>query len=87
MCHNALLFITNVITAHFRSSLKFEGENNLMIAGRFYKVDRNVRIAAFGKAVSGMVRAAEDILGDHIVEGIAIVPVGTRQTFMSHNLG
>ncbi|OIR11276.1 MAG: hypothetical protein BEU05_00845 [Marine Group III euryarchaeote CG-Bathy2] len=42
-----------------------------------WQLDRNVRLAAFGKAASGMVRAAEAILGEHIVAGIASVPVGT----------
>ena len=42
-----------------------------------WKLDRNVRLAAFGKAAPGMVRAAEAILGEHIVAGVASVPVGT----------
>ncbi|MCS5525172.1 MAG: DUF4147 domain-containing protein, partial [Candidatus Poseidoniia archaeon] len=42
-----------------------------------WQLDRNVRLAAFGKAAPGMVRAAEAILGEHIVAGIASVPVGT----------
>jgi glycerate-2-kinase len=42
-----------------------------------WQLDRNVRLAAFGKAAPGMVRAAETILGEHIVVGIASVPVGT----------
>ena len=43
-----------------------------------WRLDRNVRLAAFGKAAPGMVRAAEGILGEHIVAGIASVPVGAR---------
>ena len=42
-----------------------------------WQLDRNVRLAAFGKAAPGMVRAVEAILGEHIVAGIASVPVGT----------
>ncbi|ELU09068.1 hypothetical protein CAPTEDRAFT_121863, partial [Capitella teleta] len=38
-----------------------------------------VYIVAFGKAVLGMVRAAEDVLEDHIAEGIASVPVGSQE--------
>lgn len=41
---------------------------------------RNVKVVAFGKAVLGMVTAVESILGDHVMEGIASVPVDTIQT-------
>lgn len=33
-------------------------------------------MVAFGKAVTGMARAVEDIFGDHIVRGIAVIPKG-----------
>ena len=46
---------------------------------------RNVKVIAFGKAVLGMVSAVEDVVGSHITEGIASVPVGSlevaRQAF------
>ncbi len=56
-----------------------------MIDGRFYKLNKNVYIAAFGKAVAGMVRAADDILGDNIVKGYASVPVGLRDVMIKNN--
>ena len=37
---------------------------------------RNVKVVAFGKAVLGMVAAVEELLGEHVVEGVASVPVG-----------
>ena len=43
-------------------------------------VDKNVHIAAFGKAVAGMVRAAEDVLGDNVNDGIVSVPFGIQKT-------
>ncbi len=56
-----------------------------MIDGRFYKLSGNVHVAAFGKAVAGMVRAAEDVLGDHVVGGVAIVPVGLQDVMRANN--
>lgn len=44
---------------------------------------------AFGKAVLGMVAAAEGLLGNHVVEGVASVPVGavdTARKFYPHHL-
>ena len=72
-------------TICFRSALTFEGRDNLMIDGRFYKLNNNVYVAAFGKAVAGMVRAAEDMLGDHIVEGYASIPVGLQDVMRKNS--
>ena len=41
---------------------------------------RNVKVVAFGKAVLGMVAAVECILGDHIMEGVASIPVDAMET-------
>ncbi len=41
---------------------------------------RNVKVVAFGKAVLGMVTSVERLIGDHIIEGVASVPVGTVDT-------
>ena len=41
-----------------------------------YTLSKNVYVAAFGKAVVGMVRALEDLLGDHIVDGMASIRSG-----------
>ena len=40
----------------------------------------NVKVIAFGKAVLGMVACLESLLGEHIVEGVASVPVGSMET-------
>lgn len=47
---------------------------------------RNVTVLAFGKAVLGMVAAAHDILREHIVSGLAIVPVGLPASMGPHTL-
>lgn len=44
-----------------------------------YLVYRNVYVVAFGKAVLGMARAVEDILGPkNIVKGVASIPCGLQ---------
>ena len=55
--------------------------NKFVVKGKEYHVNSNVYIAAFGKAVLGMVRAAEEVLQPHIVRGIASVPLGIQDTF------
>ena len=60
-------------------ALKCNG-NSLLVNGTTYQLDHNVHIVAFGKAVAGMVRATEDVLGDHVVDGIASVPIGVAQS-------
>ena len=56
-------------------------EGNLIVNNIEYPLNRNVHIIGFGKAVLGMVRAVEEILGDHIVGGIVSVPDGIQETF------
>ena len=51
-------------------------QNILSIKEREYAVDKNVSVVAFGKAVLGMAKAVDDILGDQIVRGVASIPVG-----------
>lgn len=51
-------------------------QNILSIEEREYPVDKNVSVVAFGKAVLGMAKAVDDILGDQIVRGVASIPVG-----------
>ena len=55
-------------------------ENSLVVDKQSYPLKKNVHIIAFGKAVLGMVRAAEDILGNHVVGGIASIPTGMQET-------
>lgn len=48
-----------------------------------------MKVVAFGKAVLGMVACLESLLGEHITEGVASVPVGsmgTAQASVSLNL-
>ena len=59
-------------------ALKLNGDR-LTVGDQTYELHGNVYVVAFGKAVIGMVRAAEDVLGDHIAEGIASVPVGIQE--------
>jgi len=58
----------------------------LVVQGKSYPLRRNVYVAAFGKAVLGMIRAVEEVVGDHIVRGVASVPYGIRETFAKNNL-
>lgn len=58
-----------------KSNLLFH-QNILTIKEREYAVDKNVSVVAFGKAVLGMAKAVDAILGDQIVRGVASVPVG-----------
>ena len=60
-------------------ALKISGDD-LLVNGTTYRLDHNVHIVAFGKAVAGMVRATEDVIGDHVVDGIASVPTGIVQS-------
>ena len=48
-----------------------------------YTVDHNIHVVGFGKAVIGMVKAVEDILGDHIADGVASIPVGIQEALKS----
>ena len=41
-----------------------------------YKINKNVHVVAFGKAVTGMVRVVEELFGDDIVNAVAVVPDG-----------
>ena len=41
-------------------------------------------MVAFGKAVLGMVAAVEGIIGEHIIGGVASVPVGAMETARAH---
>ena len=56
--------------------------DKLLIQDKQYQLDHNVHVVAFGKAVLGMVQAVDNILGSHIVQGVASVPCGSvAQTF------
>lgn len=69
-----------------KNALNVQG-NTLLIQNEKFRLSKNVTIFAFGKAVLGMVRAVEDVLGDHIVGGIASIPTGLQNTLASANRG
>lgn len=50
-----------------------------------YMVYKNVYVVAFGKAVLGMARAVEDILGQNIVQGVASIPCGLQDAIKVHS--
>ena len=50
----------------------------LKVQGVSYPLRKNVYVAAFGKAVLGMIRAVEEIVGDHLVRGIVEDSVGNK---------
>ena len=52
--------------------------DKLLIKDKEYNLNHNVHMVAFGKAVLGMVQAVENILGSHIVQGVASVPCDTQ---------
>ena len=62
------------------NALKRDG-HTLTVDGCRYSLNRNVHIVAFGKAVLGMVKTAEEVLGEHVVGGVASVPTGILDTF------
>ena len=64
-----------------QNTLKVNG-NMLTVQDASYNLNHNVYVMAFGKAALGMVRAAEDVLGDHVIGGIASVPVGVQESLL-----
>jgi len=70
--------VTSVLPrAMVDNALKRDGDR-LTVGDCWRTLRHNVHVVAFGKAVIGMVRAAEEALGDHIVGGIASVPWGIQ---------
>ena len=53
-----------------------EATSTLRIHNRTYHLDRNLYVVGFGKAVLGMARVVENILGHHIRSGIISIPKG-----------
>jgi len=52
---------------------------------KYHQLDHNVIIVGFGKAVGGMCRAVQNILGEHIVAGALSVPAGLFKEFLSQS--
>lgn len=61
--------------------------DQLVIQDKEYLLHNNVHVVAFGKAVLGMVQSVENILGSHIVQGVASVPYGTQMVACKVCLG
>lgn len=57
--------------------------NCLNIGGKEYFLQKNVYVVGFGKAVSGMARALDDLIGNHIVQGVISIPHGSQNVFRS----
>ncbi|XP_069141822.1 glycerate kinase-like isoform X2 [Argopecten irradians] len=51
----------------------------LTVEGKEYKLNKNLNVVGFGKAVMGMARCVDDLLRPHIVKGAISVPYGCRQ--------
>ncbi|XP_055985371.1 glycerate kinase [Sorex fumeus] len=50
----------------------------LKVRDRSFQLQRNLYLVGFGKAVLGMAAAAEELLGQHLVQGVISVPKGIR---------
>jgi glycerate-2-kinase len=44
-----------------------------------FTLKHNIRVVGFGKAVLGILRALQDIVGDHIASASVIVPIGAQE--------
>ncbi|KAK3579397.1 hypothetical protein CHS0354_029704 [Potamilus streckersoni] len=59
----------------------------LKVEGREYQLHKNVYVVGFGKAVSGMARAVEDCLKNHIIQGVISIPKGSREQLLAAGKG
>lgn len=50
----------------------------LKVRDRSFQLQQNLYLVGFGKAVLGMAAAAEEILGQHLMQGVISVPKGIR---------
>lgn len=50
----------------------------LKVRDRTFQLQENLYLVGFGKAVLGMAAAAEELLGQHLVQGVISVPKGIR---------
>ena len=86
---DCLLLIKNAIEAInpqklVKNSLKVVNGDTLLVNNKFeYKLNKNVYVAAFGKAVNTMCVEVENILKDHLVKGVAALPVGSTCAHLS----
>lgn len=59
-------------------------DGKLTIKDISFNVDHNIHVVGFGKAVHGMAKFFEDLLGEHIVSGALSIPVGTLKSLDEH---
>ena len=81
---NAILqYSLKAINPYLLLKSKFHKGNgtSIYVQGREYKLRNNVKLIAAGKAVGGMVRAVQDLIGGHIMRGVVSLPIGYRDTF------
>ena len=57
----------------------------LKVQQESYHLDKNVYVVGMGKAVLGMAKAVEDLLGDHLVTGIISIPKGMGEEMQKTN--
>ena len=68
--------------------LQFDQKSSVLtVKDKTYMMNHNVYVVGFGKAVLGMARATEDILGEHVVNGILSIPRGQRQVLQEKEKG
>ncbi|XP_032724124.1 glycerate kinase isoform X2 [Lontra canadensis] len=60
------------------------GSGLLKVRDRSFQLRQNLYLVGFGKAVLGMAAAAEELLGQHLVQGVISVPKGIRAA-MEHS--
>lgn len=72
-----------------RKSLNLEEGSvpRLFVGEKEFSGYRSLHLVGFGKAVLGMAAAAEDILGDHLVQGIISVPLGMQYSLRKAGKG
>ncbi|KAL0599964.1 Glycerate kinase [Plecturocebus cupreus] len=54
------------------------GSRQLKVRDRSFQLKQNLYLVGFGKAVLGMAAAAEELLGQHLVQGVISIPKGIR---------
>ncbi|CAF1065483.1 unnamed protein product [Rotaria sordida] len=60
----------------FNNNSSHNGKAELHVGNNHITLDHNLYVAAFGKAAIGMCRAIDELCHEHIIKGIASVPVG-----------